>query len=159
MKYFIVIFVLILSISFAKTYNIGSSIEPFELKNQFGKKYYISVMPKMMLFANEKDPAGMVNSFLKTKPKNYLEQNKVLWVSDISGMPSLVTKWFALPKMRKYPFEVLLSNNEKFAKQFLTKEEHITAMLFDANNTIQEIHYISDIKTLQKMIEKKDARF
>ena len=40
--------------------------------------------------------------------ENILEKNSAVYVADISGMPSLISKFIALPKMKKYPFSVLL---------------------------------------------------
>ncbi len=41
-------------------------------------------------------------------------------MADISGMPSLISKFIALPKMKKYPFSILLlddTNKDNFTKE------------------------------------------
>ena len=57
---------------------------------------------------------------LSEKKENILEKNSAVYVADISGMPSLISKFIALPKMKKYPFSVLLlddTNKDNFVKE------------------------------------------
>src|SRR3546814_1459443 len=52
--------------------------------------------------------------------------NHIDYISDISSMPALIAKLFALPKMRKYSFRLLLNRDDDF--QSGRSEEHTSEL-------------------------------
>ncbi len=54
-------------------------------------------------------------------PDNYLSEHHIIFISDISKMPGLISKYMAIPSMRKRNYSILLdrdgSNTEKFPYQ------------------------------------------
>ena len=55
---------------------------------------------RILLVARSMDGAKLVKTVLEGRPKGYLEARRALFVADISGMPSLIGKLFAIPAMR-----------------------------------------------------------
>merc|ERR1711879_937512 len=99
--------------TFANALNIGDATPTFEIKDQFEKMYKISADAKTILVAESRGTSVIIREYLLTKDKNFLAANKAHYIADISGMPSLISKWIALPKMKKYPFSILLVNEEQ----------------------------------------------
>jgi len=75
----------------------------------------------------------------------------VLYISDISGMPSLITSWFAIPKMKKFDFKVALIYDEDEGKVLNRQDEKVTVM-FVKDNNITSIKFVSskDLATALK---------
>ena len=61
-------------------------------------------------------------------------------------MPSLIAKFFALPKMKKYPFSILLVD-ENQTKEFTKKEGNITVYSV-TNGKISDVKYIKNAEEL-----------
>ena len=106
----------------AASLNIDSSIVDIKIKDQFDKVHTLNSDVKTILFASDKGTSDMLRDYLLplSEKENVLEKNGAVYVADISGMPSLISKFIALPKMKKYPFSILLlddSNKENFVKE------------------------------------------
>lgn len=136
-------------VTFANALNLGDATPTFKIKDQFEKVQTIKADTKTILVAADKDMSEVLRDYLLTKPKGFLEENKAYYVADISGMPSLIAKFFALPKMKKYPFSILLlddTNKEKFTK----KDGTITVYTLN-NGKITNKKFISKTKDLDSV--------
>lgn len=136
--------------TFANALNIGDSTPAFEIKDQFEKKHTIKADTKNIIVAGDRDASEVIRDYLLKKEKGFLEANNSYYVADISGMPSLITKFFALPKMKEYPFSILLVNEEQ-SKSFTKKEGQITIYSVE-NGKVTNVKFI-------KTAEELDAVF
>ena len=142
----IILSALLLVATFANALNIGDATPTFEIKDQFEKMHKISADAKTILVAESRSTSVIVREYLLTKDTNFLVNNKAHYIADISGMPSLISKWIALPKMKKYPFSILLVNEEQ-AKSFSTKEDEITVYTVN-NGKVSDVKYIKTTEEL-----------
>ena len=133
-------------------YQVGQSVTPLDLSDQFGKRHMMKSMPKTLIMAFEKGTAATVNDYLAAQEKGYLASHKAAFVADISLMPNFITESFALPKMRKYPHTVLLIRDEEQGLRFPGEEGKITVMKF-RGNFLREIEYITTAAELKQAIE------
>ena len=106
----------------AASLNVDSTVNDIKIKDQFEKEHVIGTNVKTILFASDKKTSDMLRDYLLpiSEKENILEKNGAVYVADISGMPSLISKFIALPKMKKYPFSILLlddTNKANFAKE------------------------------------------
>ncbi len=118
MKY--ILYLLLASTLYAQTLTVGDTFPDMSLEDQFGKTHHITPSDRWVLLTSEKKVAIKLTNILKQKSDDFLEQKHIRIISDISAMPTFITKMFALPKMRKYPFPVMLIRDDKgkiFAKQ------------------------------------------
>lgn len=136
----LILFLLITHTLFAE-FRVGEKLPPIQLRDQFDTTLQVTKSDKLIIMAFEKEVSSAINNFLKEKPKGYLEKNRVKYISDISAMPSFVTAMFALPKMKKYPFSIMLIRDE-FGKQFGQKEGKITVYKI-TKQKIKAIEYIA----------------
>ena len=106
----------------AASLNVDSTVNDIKIKDQFEKEHTIGTNVKTILFASDKKTSDMLRDYLLpiSEKENVLEKNGAVYVADISGMPSLISKFIALPKMKKYPFSILLlddTNKANFTKE------------------------------------------
>lgn len=133
---------------FSNSFNVNSNIGSFKLTDQFEKVQTVNSDVKTIIFSAEKDTSAALNEFLSSKEKGFLEKNNAVFIADISGMPSIISYLFALPKMKKYNYNVLLIEKEgdtRFAKQ----AEKLTVYKLE-NGVVKSVEYISgkDIPTI-----------
>jgi len=133
---------------FANSFNVNSPIGSFEMTDQFDKKHTVNAAVKTIIVSFEKDTSANLNEFLEKQEAGFLEKNNAAFIADISGMPSIITKIFALPKMRNYNYNILLITDEE-DKRFLQKEEKLTVYKIE-NGVITSVEYAGkeDIPTL-----------
>ncbi len=137
--------------TFANALSVGDSTPNFKIKDQFEKDNVIKSDAELVLFAGDKGMSEVLRDYLKPKGKGFLESKKAYYMADISGMPSLIAKFFALPKMKKYPFSILLVNEEQ-AKSFDKKEDNITVYTIN-NGKVSDIKYIKTSKELDEVFK------
>ena len=108
--------------AFANPLAVGNDLPTLKIKDQFEKEHTLNANIKTILFASDKATSDMLRDYLLplSEKENILEKNNAVYIADISGMPSLISKYIALPKMKKYPFSILLlddTNKDNFTKE------------------------------------------
>jgi hypothetical protein len=130
------------SIGFAsKPFQIGDAIGTFSLANQFDKKQTIDASVRTILVSFQKDTGANVNAFLTQQKADFLSQHHAVFIANISGMPMIITKMFALPKMRNYEHSILLIYDEN-DQRFESQEGKTTVYKLD-KGVIQHIDFIT----------------
>lgn len=120
--------------------DVGATFPEATLENQFAESVKVSNETKWLVFVAEKDISKVVTEVLtETKPR--LEAAKVIYASDISAMPSFITKMVALPKMRKYDFKIALDKEGVVTKGWPRQAGKATFIALD-NLKITEIKYL-----------------
>ena len=132
--------------AFANSLTVGSNLPTLTVKDQFEKEFTIDAKIKTIIFSATKDESATIKDFLVTKDKNYLTTNNIAYVADITGMPSLISKFFALPKMKDYSFSILLIDEDNKAL-FPVEQDKITIITLD-NSKITDIKFIKTTEDL-----------
>lgn len=147
------LFLLITFSVWAAGYKVGQAVPLLNFPDQFGKKAVFKEMPQTLILTYEKGSSATVNDFLKTQDGAYLQKYNAVYVADISGMPTFITEAFALPKMRKFAYSVLLIRDEDQGLNFPGEEGKVTILKFKGN-VLTAISYVSTPKQLQVAIEQ-----
>lgn len=140
----ITIMLLLASFLFADIVKVNETIQNFNLPDQFGKNHTVNSKDyKLIIVSVQKDTSVMLNKFLEKQEKGFLKKKSAIFISDIHSMPSLITKFFALPKMKKYKYPLLLVYDEK-ENIFPKKENHLTVLKLQ-NDKVVSISYEKDV--------------
>ena len=132
--------------AFANSLTVGSNLPTLTVKDQFEKEFTIDAKIKTIIFSATKDESATIKDFLVTKDKNYLTTNNIAYVADITGMPSLISKFFALPKMKDYSFSIRLIDQDNKAL-FPVEQDKIAIISLD-NSKITDVKYIKTTEDL-----------
>lgn len=139
MRYFI-IFLGFLTLSYGL--EVGVKLPDITLKDQFDKPHQLFQSTKVVLFTANRDLSTDIKEFLSEKKGDFLASIGGVYIADISKMPSIITKLFALPSMRKYKFNILLLD-EKYKKVFDNADDSIYIYGVE-NSTIKSIKKIKN---------------
>jgi hypothetical protein len=131
MKKLLLISILLTGSLFAG-FKVGDTLPNITLEDQFEKSFTVEPSDTLLVMAFEKDISVVVNEFLKIQAEGFMAQYHMKYISDISTMPSFITSMFALPKMKKYPFSVMLINDE-FGEQFDKEDGKVTVYRLKKN--------------------------
>jgi hypothetical protein len=86
----------------------GSAMPTMILNDQHDKAVAVGPATRWVVFTAEKPVSDMVSAVLAAEPAGVADRLRLVYVADISGMPALVTRMFALPKLRELPFPIAL---------------------------------------------------
>jgi len=136
---------------FAAPFQIDDTIKELTLKDQFEKSHSVKNSTKLIIVSFEKDPSALVNEFLSNKEKDFAEKHNTLFVGNISKMPWLISKMFAIPRMKEYNYNLMLINDEE-DDRFKHKENKLTVYHLE-NKQIKNISFISTEQELTKLFK------
>jgi len=135
-------------------YKIGDLLPAWELQDQFEKKKTLGDEVRMILFSRDMDFKDLIHSMLIDEGERFLEEHETLYIADIHEMPSLITKLFALPKMREYPYRLFLDRDGEITKNLPTREGKVSLIRLERRKIIS-IQYLSDMDQIKGEIRKE----
>lgn len=128
----------------------NDKLRVFVLSDQFGAYHTVGRHIKTIIFSSQKDTSNDINTYIASKNPNFLKENNAVFIADISKMPAIITRMFAMPKLKKYKHNILLVNNED-DDRFSEKEEQITIYKLE-NSVVKKIYYIKSAKEIEKAL-------
>ena len=129
----------------SKEIKIGSAMKIFTLKDQFDKKHKLLPSTKKLIFVATKATGHLVKGYLNKKPIDYLQKRDTLFVADVSKMPSIIYKMFALPDLQKHKYPILIIEDEKIGKEYKSKNNSDKVMIVTLDNLIvKSVEYITN---------------
>ncbi|AIR91103.1 hypothetical protein [Pseudomonas cremoricolorata] len=142
---------------FAHALERGDPIAPWTLSDQHDQAYTLGNDTRILLVARDMDGAKLVKAALIDQPKGYLEARDGVFVADIQRMPAIISKLFAVPAMRDYPYRVMLDRDGQIASRYPAGEGQVLWLQLDQGH-VQEQHSFSDAATLKRALDKAPAR-
>ena len=150
---FVMLALLIPGFASAELVQKGQPFPAYTLPNPHGVTNTLKSSTRAVIISSEKDVSGMVRDWLLTKKTDFLEQHRAEYVADITPMPAIITTLFAMPKMKKYPFPMLLADDPQFARNYPNQKGHIALFLLDDQHVVQDIHFLSNADDLDPLLK------
>ncbi len=119
---------------------VGDKMKSFKTTDQHGKAIEVKAGPEHALISFEMAVAKSANKQFEALGANYLPTSKAIYIASIHGMPK-IGRFFAMPKMRKYPHQIILADAEGLLDPFPQKKGHVTVLNLDQKGTIKGIQY------------------
>ncbi|NBU99101.1 MAG: hypothetical protein EBS19_12980 [Spirochaetia bacterium] len=151
MKIILILLVIIQFSIMGKPIEVGNDWPLISLKDQNDKPRDISPETNLVIFVAEMDPSKIVHEVLQSETEESLNKKKVIFVSDINKMPSLITRFIALPKMRGYSYPIALVR-EAGVTQDLPREKGRITLFILQKMKVKKIEYVNDKEELKKSI-------
>lgn len=131
---------------------VGDSLPEFSLKDQFGVERFVDDTVLLILFSRDMEGGELLKTGLESLPEGALSAAHFVYVSDISGMPRLVARMFALPKMRKRPYPMLLDRTGEWTALLPGTPGRATFIHLD-RLMIREIEELTSAEAVQRRID------
>jgi hypothetical protein len=128
----------------------GEGLPELNLPDQHGEEHTLTNV-SILLFASDKAAGDLAHEVLSHTDKAEMAAKGVVFVSDISGMPTLVTRMFALPAMREYGYPVLLGYEKEDAAMFPRRDGEVTVLHIKAGK-VSRMEYAKSPESLAGMI-------
>ena len=105
-----------------------------------------------LLVSVEKSAHKLVHEPLNQRGAEWLKSRQLVVLSDISGMPSLITKLFALPKMRKYKYPLYLDRGGELVSSWPKREGQLMLLHLKQGHPVS-VQWIQSFDQLQQATE------
>ena len=143
------------ALAFASPLAVGDALPQLQFENQHGKvEAFPGAGARVVLFAIEKAPSDEVNTFLTNLGAEAMQKDGIVFLADISGMPGFVTQTFALPKMRKRPYSILLAKNAEQAAFMPHEKDAVTVMQINQGK-ITHIAFARDATAIKAAVGQR----
>lgn len=107
-------------------YVVGDTIDPISLQDQHDITSSIDESTKLILFTTGMKGGKVIRKAIDDKEPDYLGKRNAIFLSNISGMPGLIAKAFALPSMRKHKYSIVLDKEGKVTEKFPSQSNSTT---------------------------------
>lgn len=144
---------LVLLVGSAQALETGERPAPWTLNDQFDRPYTLDDQLHILLVARSMDGAKLVKAALDGQPKGYLEARQAQFVADISRMPVLIGKLFAIPAMRDYSYRVLLDREARVVPQYAAPEDGVLWLQLE-QGVLRERRAFTDAASLRAALEQ-----
>lgn len=144
---------LALLVGSAQALETGERLAPWTLSDQFDKSYTLDDQLRILLVARSMDGAKLLGAALEGRPRGYLEARQALFVADISRMPGLIGRLFAIPAMRDYPYRVLLDRQAQVVPQYAAPEQGVLWLQLE-QGVLRERRVFTDAAALRAALEQ-----
>lgn len=130
----------------------GDPFPPYALEDAFGRTNALNPQTRAVLVASEKGVSERLTAWLKARDAGFLAAHRTEYVSDITPMPAIITHLFALPKIRKYPFPLLLARDPQFARTYPHQPGRIALFLLDGQQVITGLHFLEKPEEIEPLL-------
>ena len=148
MKNIILLFLLSATYLWSDPLQVGEELSLLQYETQRDEKVTIPTGTRTLVFTSEMEASKIAHEVFEIGGEDYLNQNSTIFISDIHKMPFLISKFVALPKMRKYKYTMHLIKEDGVGSGKLT-------VISLSNFKITSIQYVGSADELKKQIEKK----
>jgi len=125
------VLVLFATVASAEPYAVGGTLRPFSLADQHGARASVGEEVRLLLLSRDMGAGDIVKGALGDADQRFLDERRAVYLADVSGMPAMIRRMFALPKMRKRPYRVLIDEDGTVARDFPRVEGKPTLVLLD----------------------------
>ncbi len=132
----------------ASALELGQPLPYLTLDDQHGAAHSVDAGLTYLVFTRDKAGSDLATEALSGLTPEQLTEAGAVYVADISAMPAIITKMFAMPKMRKQSFLTLLDNQGVATANFPAEEGKVSLLRFDAGS-YQGVEYLSDAEALR----------
>ncbi len=142
---------LLFSLTFSGASLADTSVDLSSIKNQFDNSFNHTKSMEYIIYAADMETKDVLQDALSTINTDCMNDGKVVYLANISGMPKLIAKLFALPKMRKYPYPVWLDRNGSASKD-LPSQSGAVGLIDIENSAISAATFFKDAKALSSRL-------
>ena len=111
-----------------------------DMQDQHGVAYPITDEVKHVAVAFTMSVGKSANKYFAEKGADFLPDNNSVFIANIYGMPA-IGRFFAMPKMQKYPHRIMLADADGLLDDFPQKDDCVTVFDLDKAGKIKAIRY------------------
>lgn len=138
--------------SMQATLDMGEPFPTWELEDQFGKNHKVPGAAKVIVFSNSKAADDELSASLGELAGPALREGELIYLSDISRMPGLVTRLIALPSLRDRDYPVVLVREKGLTERLASEDRCYMLFRLGEDGLIQVQKKACDLESLERLL-------
>lgn len=130
---------------------IGNKVEFALLQDQYANPFPHADNMQMLVFTDDMEASREVRDAMERVDPECYGSGKLVFIADVSGMPKLITRLIAIPKMRGYHFPIWL-DYEGEATEALPVKEGAVSVIEVKDETITGIEYVQGMESVMNKL-------
>jgi len=130
----------------------GQELSPVDFEDQHGDAVAFDSNVKWLIFAHHNKGAKMTKEAIDQVEINDFTAYQGLYVADISKMPALISRMFAMPAMRNYEFNLALDKDGDITQNWPKQDDKVTLITLD-NLSLVDVQYVDSPEEIVTFIE------
>jgi hypothetical protein len=139
----------------AEPYAVGARLEPIQLADQHDQPRSVDATRRALLFTRDMDAGDVLKQALASDGPALLDAAGAVYVADLSGMPALVLRLFALRKLRERPYPMLLDRDGASTARLPAQAGKVSLLVLDALR-VKEIRYLASPQEIRAALAPPD---
>lgn len=115
----------------------GDTLPPLGLRDQHNVPAAIDDGTRLVLFSREMGASDFVEEALDQDGAEMLASANAVFIADISGMPSIITRIFALPSLRKRAYRMVLDRDGNATAELPAQDDRVTIIHLDKRSIVR----------------------
>ena len=133
---------------------VGKELASYTFEDQFDKKHTLTNQVKKVIFVFTKPTGHLMRVYLGTKKIDYLAKRHIDFIADVSGMPSMIFKMFALPDFKESKYPIMIIKDKTKSQRFRNEEQKNSVMIISLDNKIvKSVKFVTNEQDLIKEID------
>ena len=134
---------LALSCAYGEPVSVGQTLPELAIHDQHEQSWQMTNATRLLILATNRSASGVVQNLLNTQDKHFLSSRHALYAADLSRMPGLITRSFALPALRELAYPVGIVMNGQLLKDWPRHDKAVT-LLWLNKGTLERIEFAQD---------------
>jgi hypothetical protein len=130
----------------------AGSLAGLVLPDQHGATHPLPPGTRTVVFVADMDATTIVHALLGERAPDYLDARRAVFIADIHRMPRIITRFVALPRMRRYPYRMLLIRDDTTGARFPRRAEHVTVLGLDEALRPAWTRYVTTAAELERAL-------
>lgn len=130
---------------------IGNKVEFALLQDQYANPFPHADNMELLIFTDNMESSREVRDALERVEPACYNNGKLVFIADVSGMPKLITRLIAIPKMRGYHFPIWLDYEGEATEALPVKEDHIS-LISVKDQAITGIEYVQGMESVMNTL-------
>lgn len=132
---------------------VGQALPTLTLKDQYDKPWQIGPATRLVMFAASRRASNLTQAVLENQPKNQMTRGGAVYLADMSKMPGIITRTFALPSLQKLPYQIGVSLNEATLAAWPRQADAVTLIELD-QGLVKRINYATTEADVRAALER-----
>lgn len=112
-------------------YTTGDTLPATRFDDQHGLTHTLHEHVRVIVFSHDMEGGDVIKAALADDGPRLLGDAGAVYVADVSGMPTVIRRMFALPKMRKRTYPMLLDTDGDATARYPARPAQATVIVLD----------------------------
>lgn len=127
--------------------SIGQQVDFSLLEDQRGNAFAHQQDMKLVLYVDGMKAKNLVRDAFVDIDQSCLSEGRVVYLADISGMPSLISSLIAIPRMRNYPYPIWLDRTGLATDALPVQDDAVTVLTLE-QQAVKAVDFVADTPSL-----------